>query len=444
MESANDLTARLYNDSAKWSDIIIKYGEHQIHAHKAILVQQSRYFLTAFTTLLPVSSSPIIDLGDDDDPRLLTWVLQYIYRHGTLHDYFSNMKTSNPQMSMKQLIDLFELADKYDIEMLREYIDRAFYRLATHHLDAFRANSKHQNTFYECIARTCGPGALQAADNRLQSTVIQLCCEYCRPLLRDWRFLQLYNKGELSDEKQAIALLQLDKRIRSNNYSEIQSSKTDCLLIYPRITRRNWDTKTRNMFSLFNDGRFSDITICIGAGPKIFAHKAVLASHSTCFQKKARKNPLSHIDLGIKGSHAAMKAFLKDFYMTDTYSESECSVQFYADLYLLATHLGREDIAPFYLDRFSALLSKEPFTYDYIACLETYCGPVYSRYSESTLSEVVFQQVLHRVRSLRESRDYPPSYFARALQSGTVFNGRFAARFASEVFSSLVMEVQRT
>lgn len=54
MESANDLTARLYNDSAKWSDIIIKYGEHQIHAHKAILVQQSRYFLTAFTTLLPV------------------------------------------------------------------------------------------------------------------------------------------------------------------------------------------------------------------------------------------------------------------------------------------------------------------------------------------------------------------------------------------------------
>ncbi|THW72783.1 hypothetical protein D6D17_10685 [Aureobasidium pullulans] len=124
------------------------------------------------------------------------------------------------------------------------------------------------------------------------------------------------------------------------------------------------------------------MTVCIGAGPKIFAHKAVLASHSTCFQKKARKNPLSHIDLGIKGSHAAMKAFLKDFYMTDTYSESECSV--------------------------------------------------------------VFQQVLHRVRSLRESRDYPQSYFARALQCGTVFNGRFAARFASEVFSSLVMEVQRT
>ncbi|TIA66606.1 hypothetical protein D6C76_09179, partial [Aureobasidium pullulans] len=180
-------------------------------------------------------------------------------------------------------------------------------------------------------------------------------------------------------------------------------------------------------------------------GLKIFAHKAVPASYSTCFQKKLERSPsIDSIDLGIKGSHAAMKAFLKDFYMTDTYSESECSVQFYADLYLLATHLGREDIAPFYLDRFSALLSKEPFTYDYIACLETYCGPVYSRYSESTLSEVVFQQVLHRVRSLRESRDYPPSYFARALQCGTVFNGRFAARFASEVFSSLVMEVQRT
>ncbi|TIA02488.1 hypothetical protein D6C82_02742 [Aureobasidium pullulans] len=391
MESANDLTARLYNDSAKWSDIIIKYGEHQIHAHKAILVQQSGYFLTAFTTLLPVSSSPIIDLGDDDDPRLLTWILQYIYRHGTLHDHFSNMKTSNPQMSMEQLIDLFELADKYDVEVLRDLLS------------------------YNFVVNTAG------------------------------RYSETGGFSRLFDEKQAIALLQLDKRIRSNNYYGIQSSKLDRLWKYPRITRRDWDTKTRNMFGLFNDGRFSDITICIGGGLKIFAHKAVPASYSTCFQKKLERTPsIDSIDLGIKGSYAAMKAFLKDFYMTDTYSESECSVQFYADLYLLATHLGREDIAPFYLDRFSALLSREPFTYDYIACLETYCGPVYSRYSESTLSEVVFQQVLHRVRSLRESRDYPPSYFARALQCGTVFNGRFAARFASEVLSSFVMEVQRT
>jgi hypothetical protein len=45
------------------------------------------------------------------------------------------------------------------------------------------------------------------------------------------------------------------------------------------------------MFGLFNDGRFSDITICIGAGPKIFAHKAVLASYSTCFQKKLERTP---------------------------------------------------------------------------------------------------------------------------------------------------------
>ncbi|THX40062.1 hypothetical protein D6D10_03789 [Aureobasidium pullulans] len=360
MESANDLTARLYNDSAKWSDIIIKYGEHQIHAHKAILVQQSGYFLTAFTTLLPVSSSPIIDLGDDDDPRLLTWIPQYIYRHGTLHDYFSNMKTSNPQMSMEQLIDLFELADKYDVEVLRDLLS------------------------YNFVVNTAG------------------------------RYSETGGFSRLFDEKQAIALLQLDKRIRSNNYYGIQSSKLDRLWKYPRITRRDWDTKTRNMFGLFNDGRFSDITICIGGGLKIFAHKAVPASYSTCFQKKLERTPsIDSIDLGIKGSHAAMKAFLKDFYMTDTYSESECSVQFYADPYLLATHLGREDIAPFYLDRFSALLSKEPFTYDYIACLETNCGPVYSRYSESTLSEVVFQQVLHRVRSLRESRDYPPKLFCK-------------------------------
>jgi hypothetical protein len=57
MASAEDFTARFYDDRTKWSDIIIKYGDHQIHAHKAILAQQSGYFLRAFSSSLPVSCS---------------------------------------------------------------------------------------------------------------------------------------------------------------------------------------------------------------------------------------------------------------------------------------------------------------------------------------------------------------------------------------------------
>jgi hypothetical protein len=39
-----------------YSDIIIKFGEHQIRAHKVILAQQSGYFATAFFSRFQVIS----------------------------------------------------------------------------------------------------------------------------------------------------------------------------------------------------------------------------------------------------------------------------------------------------------------------------------------------------------------------------------------------------
>lgn len=53
MASIDSLTASFY-DNEQYSDITIKFGEHQIRAHKVILGQQSGYFATAFLGLFQV------------------------------------------------------------------------------------------------------------------------------------------------------------------------------------------------------------------------------------------------------------------------------------------------------------------------------------------------------------------------------------------------------
>ena len=55
MATVDSLTASFF-DNSQYSDIIIKFGEHQIHAHKVILAQQSKYFATAFFGLFQVTN----------------------------------------------------------------------------------------------------------------------------------------------------------------------------------------------------------------------------------------------------------------------------------------------------------------------------------------------------------------------------------------------------
>jgi hypothetical protein len=55
MASVDVLTAPFFNHP-QYSDIIIKFGECEVHAHKVILAQQSGYFARAFFGLFQVTS----------------------------------------------------------------------------------------------------------------------------------------------------------------------------------------------------------------------------------------------------------------------------------------------------------------------------------------------------------------------------------------------------
>lgn len=52
----DSLMAPFY-DSPRYSDITIKFAQHQIRAHKVILAQQSKYFATAFFSGFQVNTS---------------------------------------------------------------------------------------------------------------------------------------------------------------------------------------------------------------------------------------------------------------------------------------------------------------------------------------------------------------------------------------------------
>lgn len=57
----------------------------------------------------------------------------------------------------------------------------------------------------DCIARVCGPDAVQFADNSMKTMTMELCQENCIALLRNKAFLQRYARGELFDVQSATA-----------------------------------------------------------------------------------------------------------------------------------------------------------------------------------------------------------------------------------------------
>ncbi|KAH0346794.1 PAP2-domain-containing protein, partial [Aureobasidium melanogenum] len=283
MASVDSLTASFY-DNEQYSDIIIKFGEHQIRAHKVILAQQSGYFATAFHGLFQVAWNTVIDVGDEDDSRLLTDVIKYLYRHGSIYD---QVKGSDRTITLHQLINIYLLADKYDIQGLRRATASVFCEMALLDLRKLRQNHTFKSTFVKHIARICGPSCFQLADDTLQALTIHLCQEYSSSLFKNEMFLQQYMIGELFDSKHAAAFgMRLGKyMLKSQNMSHEEASRLS----------KNWDpsligieARQRNTKNFFNDKGLSDIRITYGNDQTILAHRIVLATHSREFRRCSR------------------------------------------------------------------------------------------------------------------------------------------------------------
>ncbi|KAG9642655.1 hypothetical protein KCU64_g12074, partial [Aureobasidium melanogenum] len=362
MKSDAGLAAQFF-DNEKYSDVIIKFGERQVRAHKVILAQQSGYFAAAFFGLFQVASNPVVDLGDEDDPALLTNVIKYLYWHGPIHDYDKDPD----RLSMDQLVDVYLLADKYDIQGLRRRMAAEYYRMASNDLRKLRQNSSYRSIFVEHIARICGPSCFQLADDTLQVLVRHLYQLNISLLFKNEIFLQHYIKGELFDKEHAAAFgIQLGKSLlRFQNKTHEEADRLS----------KSWESNLignlamqRNTKNFFNDQRFSDVRITYGIGQILMAHKVVLASHSHEFQTMLACSPEKvEIDLRNEPSSTAVTTFIKDMYVSefpDPDIKRDPSV--FAELVLLSNKHGRKDVTDTYLRRFEDAMWQEPFLDRYI------------------------------------------------------------------------------
>ncbi|KAH0384981.1 hypothetical protein KCU92_g3911, partial [Aureobasidium melanogenum] len=427
----DSLTASFF-DNSQYSDITIKFGEHQIRAHKVILAQQSGYFATAFFSRFQVASNPVIDLGDEDDPEVLTEVLKYLYCHGPTHDHTWSWESSIP---MTQCIDLYLLADKYDIPELRRNVDLSFYASASNDLRDLVDKTVSETVFVDCIARICGPDSPQLADDTLAKTVMDLCQEFSTTLLQNRAFLQRYKKGELFNNETAAAFgMVLAGRLLTSNGIAAKEADGFPKDIDPDSERRH-DVTERSMLNFLDDKRLSDVTVTF-SGQKMSAHKIILVARSSHFQKMLEDSPtISLIDLGNEFDPAATTAFLKDMYGLEYPRERpESSPLFFAEMCLLAKRYGLDDVAQIYTRHCQKVLAKLSFTDEFLAHVAALCGPDSSRYADTSLPGTAFRHMVYRVRCMERDSE-PSEAFAKRLEEGSIFNAMFTNRFANEMLT---------
>ncbi|CAD0088111.1 unnamed protein product, partial [Aureobasidium vineae] len=416
------LTAAFSNNE-QYSDIVIKFGEHQIRAHKVVLAQQSGYFATAFFSHFQVASNPVIDLGDEDDPELLTSVIRYLYCCGPIHD-------NVPNFSLDRLSEFYLIADKYDISKLRCEVAEFFHMEAITGVEAYQGTD-FMKTFVGCVVKFCGSFSFQLADTTLQHVIIDVCMQQYMEVFRDKVFLKLYKNGELFDLKNAAAFgLFLGKRLLN-----IQEMAREGVNDMPESDDGLVDhgPLKRIMNNFFNE-RMSDITLIWGDGQKIFAHKVVLAAHSSYLQNMLKASPT--IDLGDKYDSAATAAFIEDMYTCHNTAcldlSSKRSISSLADMYLLAKKLRRDDAAEEYKGQCADVLSKQKFSDELLSQVATLCGPD-SKSADTSFAEMVFANILYRVRGGKV-----PETFAEKLADGSLFNATFTRRFANEILGSFL------
>ncbi|THZ89099.1 hypothetical protein D6C84_00391 [Aureobasidium pullulans] len=137
------------------SDIILKVGETQFHAHKVVLRMWSPFFKRTFNSQFSVAKSAIFDFGDEESPFIVSMMLKHMY--GATYDRQILALKCGRHVAVAVHIYAYIIADKYDCPSMRIAIIAA------------------------CIAwisRVCGPESPQLADSTLRQVFMDWVGEH--------------------------------------------------------------------------------------------------------------------------------------------------------------------------------------------------------------------------------------------------------------------------
>ncbi|THW51843.1 hypothetical protein D6C77_01549 [Aureobasidium pullulans] len=411
----DDLMPSFFNNNM-FSDVILRFGKYEINAHKVILAQQSKWFLSKFRE--DPTYIGVYKLDNTSHPDTLLHVLRYMYHSGWVHDCLLKPEVVYP---LGRLLNLYDVADRYNIGALKHKVNLCFWYSSINDLDRLAEVPTYDSQFIRHIHKICGADSEPFDDDTLQKTVVHLCAKYHKTLLKIDELSNSYNQDLLFNakcaamfaEEYAVVSLAGDGWGRERN---------------PDLHTKDLLARERNTTEFFDNPEFADITLTIGKDREFNAHKVVLAGHSTSF--------LAHFDAGHSAHRmsfdnndddpAIVLALIRRMYMP---LPPDIPLPSYADLCLLARSFGCHAVASGLEIQFMDLLVREPINARYISSVSKVCGPEAGEHKNTALSEQIFQDVLERIT---DGESYCES-FARAVKAGLVFNPKFAVRLAGQM-----------
>ncbi|KEQ74591.1 hypothetical protein M436DRAFT_72001 [Aureobasidium namibiae CBS 147.97] len=184
-----------------FSDVIIKFGDKQVFAHKVILARGSLWFDKALSGNFSEANKKVIELHDDVGSGAVMTMLKHIYGSNYKEQYLDEDDDATVEMHHA----VFILGDKYDISSLREEAAARF--------EKFLAKESRDGEYYDAtiltIQKLLGPHAPQLADKSLTERATCFVYGDYKHLLCNYLFRALMAEGSMLHKDLAMEVLEM-------------------------------------------------------------------------------------------------------------------------------------------------------------------------------------------------------------------------------------------
>ncbi|KAH0277523.1 hypothetical protein KCU91_g3115, partial [Aureobasidium melanogenum] len=441
------------------SDVIVKFGDQEIFAHRLVLVKSSIWFQKA----LLGEFKAMIDIGGDDDPAAVTAMLRYFY------DETYRLDGLDGDSADKHLT-MYRLGDLYDAPDLRK-------RAACHFINSLRedrygTSASDQYQFPDHIVRSVqqviGPSADTFADNSIQGDVFKFIIEVASSLYKSELFQELLADGTMFGESLSRRFLQktgeLITRLQSRAREDWGAppstprdtpwswedspwypacAQVDCFLPHVSAIMANITPVKKRTF--FNDEQFSDVIVKFG-NQQIFAHKVMLASGSVWFEKalcgnfsEANKKVIELHDED--ASPNAIMAMLKHLYGSG-YLKQDMQVDprhvpgFHLEVFTLGDKYDIKTLRSDAAERFERFLQNEEKSSEFwdetIYVIQKVVGPSALQLADQSLAEDTRDFVVNNFGLL-----FNDNTFRRLMAAGTMLDQNLAYDLLTQICERL-------
>ncbi|THX36374.1 hypothetical protein D6C86_08950 [Aureobasidium pullulans] len=212
IEGKNDCDCALYNNSED-CDIILKFGEHKIYAHKLVLRMWSPFFSNTFKSRFAVATNPVFLLDDQDDnfaavSAMVKHMYGMSYGKHPLNTGKLELKDDHItywEQAIYHQLAVYTAADKYDCPAVR----RAALELMNIYLGITASSTLdppavvRKLSFFiplnALISKICGPDAPKLADQSLYTDTAKFCVRWHPRLIYHAEYRAAFQKKALYD-----------------------------------------------------------------------------------------------------------------------------------------------------------------------------------------------------------------------------------------------------